>query len=137
MVLLTYNKRYEMDESFIAEFATALSVSARGPPPVYLAADGGVYAARHIRAGTILGEIIGEPRYFWEVDHGRYMVVDSDYVIDVTAQWARGDLLVRVREENESMNASNCTIDGEGRFFLRAFADVSPGTELVYCQYVF
>jgi hypothetical protein len=90
----------------------------------------GVYCAAPIPRGAIVGEIMGVPRYIWEIAHDRYMIVDRDYVIDVSA--ARG-LMPWIREENMTMNAANCTVVSEDdRFFLQATVDIAPGTELVY-----
>lgn len=101
--------------------------------PLYISSDGGVYCGVSIPQGTILGQIIGEPRYIWEIDHDRYMIVNRDYVIDVSGYGH--DIVTAVREENATMNAANCTIvDVDDHFFLQTTVDVAPHTELVYYQ---
>ena len=103
-------------------------------PVLYGGADGGVYCTAPIAAGTVLGEIRGVPAYIWELNHNRYMIVDRDYVLDVSAAPAN-DWVSWVREENASWSATNCTIespdDGQ-RFYLRATVDIPAHTELVY-----
>jgi hypothetical protein len=90
----------------------------------------GVFCAAPIAQGTIIGEIIGVPRYIWEIDHDMYVIVDQDYVLDVSNT---NGVLVCIREENSTMNMANCTVvSDEARFFFQATVDIPPHTELVY-----
>lgn len=105
--------------------------------PLYVAADGGVYCATPIPAGMIIGEVRGEPKYIWEIDHERFVIVDKEYVIDVSSEHS---VVSRIREENATMNRANCTIvsvvgdseSGEASFFFQTVADIPEYTELVY-----
>jgi hypothetical protein len=102
---------------------------------VYQGGDGGVYCGAPIAAGTVLGRIRGRPAYIWELEHERYMIVDRDYVLDVSGATAPEDWVTWVREENATWSATNCEIatdDDGATFFLRAKADVPAHTELVY-----
>lgn len=103
--------------------------------PIYVGADGGVYCAAPIPAGTMIGEVRGEPKYIWEIDHDRYVIVDEDYILDVTTEY---DVVSRIREENATANGANCTVvsvagdNGQNSFFFQAVTDIPAYTELVY-----
>lgn len=119
----------------IAEFNRVTALTVVNPTPYALVLQyGGVYSESYIPKGTVLGEVFGTQAYIWEIDHGDYMMVDQDYVLDTSELKAPRSILTFVREENSTNNMANCTIvttDGP-RFFLQTTSDIPIGAEVVY-----
>lgn len=97
-----------------------------------------VISNEFIRAGECLGELYGEPKYIWDVQHNEYMFVDEDMVIDVSKMIPR-TVLTLIRDENLTENESNCEIIvyqdemiRETRFFIYTTTDIFRGQEVVY-----
>ena len=122
-------------EQLIADFNRVTSLSVSNPTPFDLRLeDGGVVTYSYIPRDCIIGEIKGEPSYIWELKHSDYMIVASEYVLDMSRSPCPRSILTLVREENASSNAANCTIvscDGP-RFFLQATKNIVATSELVY-----
>lgn len=123
-------------EQLIASFNRAVSISTSTPIQLVLE-DGGVVTYSPISRGTVIGEVYGTPAYIWELDHSDYIIIDQDYVLDTSTLPSPRSILTMVREENNTHNMGNCTINtvtfAEGhRFFMQATSDIMPGSELVY-----
>lgn len=125
-------------DDLIEDFSRSLTLSVYDPTPFSLIYQyKSVYTYSYINKGTIIGEIVGKPAYIWEIDHSDYIIIDQDYVLDVSSSCnGRRSVLTLVREENDSNNAANCTIvsttEDTPRFFLQATTNITPDTELVY-----
>lgn len=98
----------------------------------------GVYTDQFIPSNTCIGEIEGEPAYIWDIRHTRYLIVDDDFVLDVSKLNPK-PVFAWLREDNESDSFANCIIQcqtnhetGENKFYLWSISPISQGQELVY-----
>jgi hypothetical protein len=130
----TFEDKEQMEE-LIASFNKATCLTYHNPTGFDLVVEGwAVYTRSYIPEHTIIGEIFGEQRYIWEMNHSDYVIVDQDYVLDTSTLPSPRSIVTMVREENATNNMANCTVvtcDGP-RFFLQATKDILPDTELVY-----
>lgn len=127
-------------EELCADFArsTQLQVYNSTPFQLYLGVGGGVFAGERFLAYTCIGEIVGLPAYIWDLDHHDYLIVDDEYVLDVSLLSPRS-ILTWMREENQTDSLSNCVIrmevnekTQESRFFLWTTKRIDVDEELVY-----
>jgi hypothetical protein len=127
-------------DSLISQFNKATVLSPYNDTPYDLRLiDGGVYTSVEFPPDVILGEIHGVPSYIWDITHDDYMIVDKEYVLDVSAVPHPRSIVTFIREENATFHAANCTIKtvldahtGAARFFLQTTTTIMPDSELVY-----
>lgn len=96
----------------------------------------GVITKQHIPSGACIGEIMGEPKYIWDMRHSEFIFIDEDMVVDVSKVLPR-QILSFIREDNQSEYPYNCEIivkdtPEEMRFFLYATRVIYPNEEIVY-----
>lgn len=98
----------------------------------------GVFTRSFIAKGTVIGEIVGDPMYVWDMSHNDFIIVGEEFVLDMSKQVPR-TVLSYLREDNQSPYKSNCIISqhvcyqtGDTKFFLVAMSDIHPSEELVY-----
>ena len=127
-------------EELCSDFARSTQLQIHNPTSfqLYLNVGGGVFSSQQLFAHTCIGEIEGVPMYIWDVDHNDYMIVDDEFVVDVSQTCPRS-ILTWVRDENQSDAVANCVIrmdvnetTRETRFFLWTTARLDEGDELVY-----
>lgn len=98
----------------------------------------GVFTRSFIAKGAMIGELLGDPMYIWDMKHNDFIIVGEEFVLDMSNQNPR-TILSYLREDNQSPYRSNCIISqhvcyetGDTRFFLVAMNDIHPQEELVY-----
>lgn len=96
----------------------------------------GVRAKQYIQCGALIGEILGDPKYIWDMRHSEFIFIDEDMVVDVSKVLPR-QILSFIREDNQSEYPYNCEIivkdtPNELRFFLCATRVIYPNEEIVY-----
>lgn len=110
------------------------------PYNIYLK-EGGLYSAQIIPPNTIIGELVGDPDYIWNVKHNNYIIIDDELVLDVSRY--NSNMLTYVREENLTSNLSNTFIcmklnkNGQMEFKLVTKSAILPDDEIVYSTFDF
>lgn len=104
----------------------------------HLNGDEGVVTESLIANNTFIGEITGEPMYIWDICHHDYIVVDQDYVLDVSNEM-QTNIFSFIRDENATGKVANCKMysecdhyTGTTRFFLKSTREIQIGEELIY-----
>lgn len=127
-------------DDLLMQFQRCSTLTLYNPTPFALDVlpGGAVVTKQYIPIHTVLGEIVGEPKYIWDIEHQDYMIVGDEFVLDVSMQFPR-PILTYVREENMSGEPANCILvtescdhTGTNRFFLQTTRAISPDEELVY-----
>lgn len=127
----------------LADYLSSTAIiSLKNPTPfnIYIH-DGGLYTADFIPKDTVIGDIVGDPAYIWEIRHNEYIVVDDEFVLDVHRH--KSNMLSHVREENLTRNLSNSFVymqigsNGETTFKLVTKTAIMPNHEIVYSAFDF
>jgi hypothetical protein len=123
-------------------FSRSLNIRVRNNTPYDLyIREGAVYSGQTIRGDEIIGEIMGDPSYIWELNHNSYIIIDREFVLDTRRY--NDSIISYVREENETSNTSNCFVriaidhNGQARFLLVTKKEIQPCEELVYSTFDF
>jgi hypothetical protein len=128
-------------DQLIADFQRATYVEPYNDSVYGLAYDPsvrGVRALETIPAGSCIGEIMGEPKYVWDVTHSEFIFIDNDMIVDVSGCTPR-PVLTMIQENNQTANPVNCSIvveqdqfRCETRVYVYATRQIDEGQELVY-----
>lgn len=103
-----------MEDELCLEFARASRIDVFNPTgySLYIGDGGGVFTYERIYANTMLGELKGTPEFVFDITHFDYIILDSDYVLDVSKNQPRS-ILTWVRCDYNTSNASNCIVRTE------------------------
>jgi hypothetical protein len=127
-------------EELLAAFSTHCSLlpaSVHINNYLYLRDDNNVYTSIYIPANTVLGEIYGVIKNYFEVNHTQYMVLNDERVLDISEQilfYETRDIITFIAQDNWSWNHVNCVIErnDEGRFYMKTTKPIDVHQELVY-----